>query len=151
MNKPGKVKTKKPKTGIDNYTGFPIYGAGSYSPDGIPYTPTTKESVIKNYNEEQIAACKAWGVDMLIDIFPQPEEFPLLPYSALWAYSKSQELSNKEEILNEIAWPALVKCVTGSEADFDANWQSMVDELKANGLEEANKAYTEFLAEKING
>ena len=136
-------------TGIDNYTGFPIYGAGSYSEEGIPYTPTTRESVIKNYNEEQVAACKAWGVEMLTGIFPQPEEFPLLPYSALWAYQKPQELSNQENILNEIAWPALVKCVTGSEADFDANWQAMVDDLNANGLDEANKAMTDFLATKV--
>ena len=136
-------------TGIDNYTGFPIYGSGSYSPDGIPYTPNTKESVKKNYNAEQQAACEAWGVEMLTDIFPQSSEFKLLPYSALWAYAKPQELGNMESILNEIAWPALVKCVTGSEADFDSNWQSMVDELYANGLEDANKAYTEFLAGKI--
>ena len=46
-------------TGIDNYNGFPIYGTGSYSADGYPYTPTTRESVIANYNEEQLAACKA--------------------------------------------------------------------------------------------
>ncbi len=136
-------------TGIDNYTGFPIYGAGSYSAEGIPYTPTTRESVIKNYNEEQVAACKAWGVEMLTDIFPQPDEFALLPYSALWAYQKPQELANQENILNEIAWPALVKCVTGSEADFDSNWQAMVDDLNANGLEEANKAMTDFLATKV--
>ena len=136
-------------TGIDNYSGFPIYGVGSYSAEGYPYTPTTKESVIANYNEEQIAACKAWNVDMLIDIFPQADEFELLPYSALWAYQKPQELSNQEEILNEIAWPALVKCVTGSSADFDANWDSMVAELKANGLDETNRAMTDFLATKI--
>ena len=36
---------------MGNYVGFPIYGAGSYSAEGIPYTPTTKESVIKDYNE----------------------------------------------------------------------------------------------------
>ncbi len=136
-------------TGIDNYTGFPIYGAGSYSEDGIPYTPNTKESVKKNYNEEEVAACKAWGVDMLTDIFPQASEFPLLPYSALWAYQKPQELANMENILNEIAWPALVKCVTGSESDFEANWKTMVDDLNANGLDDANKAMTEFLAGKI--
>lgn len=136
-------------TGMGNYVGFPIYGKGSYSADGIPYTPTTKESVIKDYNEEEVAACKAWGVEMLTDIFPQPEEFELLPYSALWAYQKPQELANMENILNEIAWPSLVKCVTCSENDFESNWQAMVDELYANGLEDANKAMTDFLATKI--
>lgn len=137
------------KTGIGNYTGFPIYGDGAEDENGNPYTVVTRQSVIDEYNEEQKAACEAWGVDMLIDIFPQPDEFELLPYSALWAYQIPQDLSNQVDILNEIAWPGLVKCVTGGQANFDANWQAMVAELEANGMAEANAQMTAFLAEKI--
>ena len=136
-------------TGIDNYTGFPIYGAGSYTEDGFPYTPTTKESVIANYNEAEKAGCEAMGIEMLTDMFPQPEEFELLPYSALWAYQQPQELAEKQTILDEIAWPGLVKCVTGTEDEFDANWESMVQELTDNGLADAEEAMTEFLATKL--
>lgn len=137
------------KTGIGNYTGFPIYGDGAEDENGNPYTVITRQSVIDEYNEEQKAACEAWGVDMLIDIFPQPDEFELLPYSALWAYQIPQDLSNQVDILNEIAWPGLVKCVTGGQTNFDANWQAMVSELEANGMAEANAQMTAFLAEKI--
>ena len=137
------------KTGVGNYTGFPIYGDGSEDENGNPYTTITRQSVKDEYNEEQKAACEAWGVDMLIDIFPQPDEFELLPYSALWAYQIPQDLSNKVDILPEIAWPGLVKCVTGGQANFDANWDAMVAELEANGMNEANEEMTAFLAEKI--
>lgn len=136
-------------TGIDNYTGFPIYGTGSYSEDGFPYTPTTKESVIANYNTAEIEGCEAMGFEMLTDMFAQPEEFDLLPYSALWAYQQPQELAEKQTILDEIAWPGLVKCVTGTEDEFDANWESMVQELTDNGLADAEEAMTEFLATKL--
>ncbi len=136
-------------TGIDNYTGFPIYGTGSYSEDGFPYTPTTKESVIANYNTAEKEGCEAMGFEMLTDMFAQPEEFDLLPYSALWAYQQPQELAEKQTILDEIAWPGLVKCVTGTEDDFDANWESMVQELTDNGLADAEEAMTEFLATKL--
>ena len=136
-------------TGIDNYTGFPIYGTGSYSEDGFPYTPTTKESVIANYNTAEKEGCKAMGFEMLTDMFAQPEEFDLLPYSALWAYQQPQELAEKQTILDEIAWPGLVKCVTGTEDEFDANWESMVQELTDNGLADAEEAMTEFLATKL--
>lgn len=136
-------------TGIKNYTGFPIYGDGATAEDGQSYTPVTKASVIAEYNEEQLAACEKWGVEMLTDIFPQPDEFELLPYSALWAYQKPQELSDMEAILDEIAWPGLVKCVTGSEAEFENNWNAMVSELEANDLEEANRRMTEFLSTKL--
>ena len=136
-------------TGIDNYTGFPIYGTGSYSEDGFPYTPTTKESVIANYNTAEKEGCEAMGFEMLTDMFAQPEEFDLLPYSALWAYQQPQELAEKQTILDEIAWPGLVKCVTGTEDEFDANWESMVQELTDNGLADAEDAMTEFLATKL--
>ena len=52
--------------------------------NGNPYTPVTRESVIAEYNEEQKAACEAWNVEMLTDIFPQPDEFETPPYSPLW-------------------------------------------------------------------
>ena len=136
-------------TSIDNYTGFPIYGTGSYSEDGFPYTPTTKESVIANYNTAEKEGCEAMGFEMLTDMFAQPEEFDLLPYSALWAYQQPQELAEKQTILDEIAWPGLVKCVTGTEDEFDANWESMVQELPDNGLADAEEAMTEFLATKL--
>ncbi len=136
-------------TGIDNYTGFPIYGTGSYSEDGFPYTPTTKESVIANYNTAEKEGCEAMGFEMLTDMFAQPEEFDLLPYSALWAYQQPQELAEKQTILDEIAWPGLVKCVTGTEDEFEGNWESMVQELTDNGLADAEEAMTEFLATKL--
>ena len=136
-------------TGIDNYTGFPIYGTGSYSEDGFPYTPTTKESVIANYNTAEKEGCEAMGFEMLTDMFAQPEEFDLLPYSALWAYQQPQELAEKQTILDEIACPGLVKCVTGTEDEFDGNWESMVQELTDNGLADAEEAMTEFLATKL--
>ncbi len=136
-------------TGIDNYTGFPIYGTGSYSEDGFPYTPTTKESVIANYNTAEKEGCEAMGFEMLTDMFAQPEEFDLLPYSALWAYQQPQELAEKQTILDEIAWPGLVKCVTGTEDESDGNWKSMVQELTDNGLADAEEAMTEFLATKL--
>lgn len=136
-------------TGIDNYTGFPIYGTGSYSEDGFPYTPTTKESVIANYNTAEKEGCESMGFEMLTDMFAQPEEFDLLPYSALWAYQQPQELAEKQTILDEIAWPGLVKCVTGTEDEFDGNWKSMVQELTDNGLADAEEAMTEFLATKL--
>lgn len=137
------------KTGISNYNGFPIWGDGAEDANGNPYTPVTKASIIAQYNEEQKAACEAWNVEMVTDIFPQPEEFPSLPYSALWAYQIPQELSNAESLLNEIAWPGLVKCVKGGQAGFDANWDAMIAELEKNGLRETEKMMTEFLADKI--
>lgn len=136
-------------TGIGNYVGFPIYGDGVLDSNGDYMTPVSKESVRAEYNEVEKEACEAWGAELLIDIFPQPDEFETPVYSPLWAYAIPQELSNNVSILDEIAFPALVKCVTESESSFDANWDAMIAELEANGLEETETMMTEFLATKV--
>ena len=88
-------------------------------------------------------------MELVSDIFPQAEEFEVPPYAPLWAYPVPQELTNIVNVLNEISWPGLVKCVTGGQENFDANWDALVAELEANGLEEANQMMTDFLATKL--
>ena len=95
------------------------------------------------------AGCEAMGIEMLTDMFPQPEEFELLPYSALWAYQQPQELTEQQNTISDITWPGLVKCVSGTEEEFDANWDNMVNELEENSLADTEKAVTEFLATKL--
>ena len=99
--------------------------------------------------EAEKAGCEAMGIEMLTDMFPQPEEFELLPYSALWAYQQPQELTEQQNTISDITWPGLVKCVSGTEEEFDANWDNMVNELEENGLANTEKAVTEFLATKL--
>lgn len=139
------------KTGVNFYVGvgFPRYGDGVVDAAGQPYTTNTKETVIAEYNAIEREAVAAWGVEMLKDIFPQASEFEVLPYSAIWAYQYPSELDEMVNILNEIAWPGLVACVTCSEADFEAKWQGMVDELYANNMAECEQMMTEFIATKI--
>lgn len=136
------------KTGIGMYA-FPIYGDGAYSESGIPYTPVTKDSIIKEYNDMEKEACAAWGVEMLIDIYPQADEFPTPEYSPLWAYTKTSEMEAKEDDLNDIAWKGLVKAVMCSEAEFEGCWNEMVNNLEDAGLREFEKTYTDWLADKM--
>lgn len=136
-------------TGIGNYSGFPNYGDGAVDENGNPYTPNTKETVIAEYNPAEKAACEAWGVELVSDIFPSADEFEIPPYAPLWAYPVPQEITNIVNVLNEISWPGLVKCVTGGQDNFDANWDTLVAELEANGLEEVNQMMTDFLATKL--
>ena len=104
-------------------------------------------SKVQNTAEKE--GCEAMGFEMLTDMFAQPEEFDLLPYSALWAYQQPQELTEQQNTISDISWPGLVKCVSGTEEEFDANWDNLVNELEENGLADTEKAVTEFLATKL--
>ncbi len=140
--------SKKTGVGFHNYP-FPSYGDGILDPTGSTYTTTSKDAVINEYNVEEKAAVEAWGVELIVDMFPQPDEFETPDYSPLWAYAMPIEFSEIVDKLDEVSWSALIKCVTGTEADFDANYDKMIADLEATGLNDAEKMMTDIIAEKV--
>lgn len=140
--------SKKTGVGFHNYP-FPSYGDGILDPTGSTYTTTSKDAVINEYNEEEKAACEAWGVELLVDVFPQPDEFETPDYSPLWAYAMPLEFTEIVDKLDEVAWSSLIKCVTGTEAEFDANYDAMIAELEATGMSDAEEMMTNIIAEKV--
>lgn len=139
---------KKTGVGFHNYP-FPTYGDGIVDSTGSTYTTTSKDAVIAEYNEEEKAACEAWGVELLVDMFPQADEFETPDYSPLWAYAMPIEFTEIVDKLDEVSWSALIKCVTGSEGEFDANYEAMLAELDATGVAEAEQMMTDIIAEKV--
>lgn len=128
---------------------FPCYGAVVEDETGSTFTTTSKESVIAEYNEEQKAACQAWEAELLVDIFPQSDEFEVPKYSPVWAYTKPAEFDEIGNKLDEIAWSQLISCVIGSEGDFDASYDKMLKELEDTGMSEAEEMLTEIVKERV--
>ncbi|MDE7224816.1 MAG: extracellular solute-binding protein [Acetatifactor sp.] len=139
---------KNTGVGFHNYP-FPGYGNGIVDATGSTYGTASKEAVIAEYDEEQKAACEAWGVELLVDIFPQASEFETPKYSAIWAYSKPVEFDEIGNRLDEVAWSALITCVIGSESDFDASYDKMIADLESAGMQEAEEMLTEIIKEKV--
>lgn len=128
---------------------FPCYGPGVTDSTGSTYTTTSKDAVIAEYDEEQKAACEAWGTELLVDIFPQPEEFEVPPYSPIWAYSMPVEFTEIVNKLDEIAWSSLVGCVIGTEEEFDAGYDQMIADMEDSDMAEAESMLTETLKERV--
>lgn len=106
--------------GFHNYP-FPCNGNGIEDPTGSTYGTASKDAVIAEYNEEQKAACEAWGVELLIDVFPQASEFDIPEFSAIWAYSKPVEFDEIGNKLDEVAWSALITCWVVWKNDLEKN------------------------------
>ena len=140
--------SKKTGVGFHAYP-FPVYGNGVLDSTGSTYTTTSKETVMNEYNEEEKAACEEWGVDLLVDTFPQADEFEVPPYSAVWAYTKPAEFDEIANKLDEIAWSSLITCVIGTEDEFDANYDAMLQELEDTGMADAEAMLTDIIKEKV--
>lgn len=131
------------ETGVGFHTyPFPRYARGVLDNTGSSYQLQDKQSAIAEYNSEEQAACKAWGVELLCDIFPQADTFPPASHSAGWAVPIPTALSTEKDALDAIAWPGLVDCIICEEADFDAHWQKLQDDLDAAGRAAAEAAMT---------
>lgn len=139
---------KNTGVGFHNFP-FPCYGNGIEDSTGSTYTTASPEAVKAEYDEEQKAGCEAWGVDLLVDIYPQPSEFETPKYSAIWAYTKPVEFDEIGNKLDEVAWSALISCVIGSEADFDASYDKMIADLESTGMSEAESMLTEIIKERV--
>ena len=148
QSKSDKDYSKKTGVGFHAYP-FPVYGNGVEDSTGNTYTTASKETVMAEYNEEQKAACEAWGTDLLVDVFPQADEFDVPKYSAVWAYTKPSEFDEIANKLDEVAWSSLVSCVIGSEADFDANYDAMIKELEDTGMADAEEMLTDIIKERV--
>lgn len=140
--------SKKTGVGFHAYP-FPVYGNGVLDSTGSTYTTTSKETVMNEYNAEEKAACEEWGVDLLVDTFPQADEFEVPPYSAVWAYTKPAEFDEIANKLDEIAWSSLITCVIGTEDEFDANYDAMLQELEDTGMADAEAMLTDIIKEKV--
>ncbi len=142
-------KNYKKTTGVGFHSyPFPQYGVGVEDSTGSTYTTDSRDSVIAEYNEEQKAACEAWGVEALLDIFPQPDEFETPDYSPVWAMSKPVEFDEIGNKLDEIAQASLISCVMAKEADFDKTYDEMLSELEGSGMSEAAEMLTEIVKGK---
>lgn len=138
---------KKTGVGFHNYP-FPCYGDGVVDATGSTYTTRSKDAVIAEYDEEQKAACEAWGVELLVDVFPQADEFETPKYSAIWAYTKPMEFDEIANQLDEIAWSSLISCIIAPEEEFDTLYDEMITELESAGMSEAEQMLTDIVKEK---
>lgn len=129
---------------------FPVYGAGVVDETGSTYTTTSRDAVIAEYNEEQKAGCEQWGVELLLDIFPQADEFEVPAYSPVWAYAKPAEFDEIGDQLDEVAWSSLISCVIGSEDEFDAAYDEMLEEMEDCGMSDAEAMLTDIVKERVS-
>lgn len=137
-------------TGVGRHSyPFPGYGNTVLDSTGNYYRIENCTLVKSEYNEQEKAAIEHWNVEMLTDIFPQPEEFEEIRYAPLWAQILPEDLEKTLSKLDEIAWRGLIDCVVCAPELFDSKWDKLQQELELAGAGEAEAAMTELLRKEI--
>ena len=134
--------------GRHNYP-FPSYGNMALDSTGNHYTTNSREEIAAGYNEAQLAALKAWKVDMLIDIFPQKEVFGKKYYSPIWAKVLPSDIKNRCAELDAVAWPGLIDCIVCPPDRFEEQWDKLQADLVEAGLYEADAEMTGLIRQEV--
>ena len=128
---------------------YPSYGNMAVDSTGNPYTRENREDIIASYDDIEREALAAWGVDMLIDLFQQPEDFDQEePYPPLRSLQLPDTLNSLVSALDAVAWPGLIDCIVCPQEAFDEAWDGFQQALRDAGLGEANRQMNALLAEK---
>ena len=134
--------------GRHNYP-FPGYGNMALDSTGNHFTTNSRELIISEYNETQRTALDAWGVEMLIDIFPQKEAFEKKYYSPIWAKVLPSRVKTLQNALDKVAWPGLIDCIVCPPDKFDEHWEELQEKLVDAGLQEAETLMTELIQAEV--
>lgn len=142
--------TYKETTGVGFHKyPFPCYGNTAVDSTGNYYCVDSKDLIVTEYNKEERAALAAWDVTMLIDIFPQKEDFEETYYSPLWSKTLPEDVSELLSALDAVAWPGLIDCIVCAPEDFDRTWETLQENLVSAGLYEAEEKMTALVQEEI--
>ncbi|MDR0301924.1 MAG: ABC transporter substrate-binding protein [Treponema sp.] len=138
------------KTGVGRWVHpFPQRGRGYIDSTGNFITRDSPETLKKNYLPVERETLAAYGAEMWTDLFPSTESLGISRHGQAWQYTLPPDLNAKVTEADEYMKNALANIVLGRPSNFDAAWQKIVQDLRAMGIEDANKALTQLVKDKV--
>jgi putative aldouronate transport system substrate-binding protein len=138
------------KTGVGRWAyPFPQRGRGYIDSTGNFITRDSPETIIKNYLPVEKETLAAYGAQMWTDLFPSTESLGISRHGQAWQYTLPPDLNAKVTEADDYMKNALANIVLGRPFNFENAWQKIVQDLRAMGIEEANRALTQLVKDKV--
>jgi putative aldouronate transport system substrate-binding protein len=138
------------RTGVGIYAyPFPQYGNGYTDSTGNLITRSSPESIKQNYLPVEVETLTAYGVEMWTDLFPSTASLGVTRHGQAWQYTLPPDLNAKTTEADDYMKTALSNIVLGRPDNFDAAWDRIQRDLRAMGIEDANRALTELVKDKV--
>ena len=138
------------KTGVGRWSyPFPQRGRGFIDSTGNYISRENPETIEKNYLDIERETLAAYGAEMWIDLFPSSESLGTSKHGQAWQYTLTPELNAKVAEADSYMKNALANIVLGRPENFDAAWQRIQQDLRRMGIEDANRALTAMIQDKL--
>ena len=139
------------KTGVGRWAhSFPEWGRGAIDSTGNFITRESPETIVQNYLPVEKETIAAYGAEWWPDFFPPSETLGVSRHGQAWQYTLPPDLNAKlVEADNMVVKTALANMIIGSPSDFDVAWENMVQALRRMGIEDAGKAMTQLIRDRV--
>jgi putative aldouronate transport system substrate-binding protein len=138
------------KTGVARWSyPFPEMGSAVIDSTGNYITKDSPETIMANYLPIEKETLAAYNARMWIDLFPSTESLGISKHGQAWQYTLPPDVNAKVTEADDLAKSTLANLVLGRPEDFDAGWAKFMADLRAIGIEEANRALTGLVKDKM--
>ncbi|MGP4041441.1 ABC transporter substrate-binding protein [Gracilibacillus sp. D59] len=134
------------ETGVGYYVyPFPQWGNGAVDSSGQPITPNSEQQIIDNFNKAEKEVVAEYGMENWTEWFPPTEELGISNHGTVANYTieSGSELEIIQQKADDLTEQRITQAVLGDPADFDAAWDSMIEELEAMNIDKANELMTQ--------
>ena len=139
------------KTGVGQWVyPFPMRGNGYIDSTGNYITRDSPQRIKdQEYLDVEKETLAAYGAKMWIDLFPSTESLGVSQYGQAWQYALPPDANTIITEADNYLKNALAVAVLGRPEDFETQWRKIVQDLRGIGVEDASKALTAMIKEKI--
>lgn len=145
-------KNFKKTSGIGQYVyPFPQRGDGAVDSTGSTYTTNTLETYIANYNKAEKETLAGYSVKSWPELFPQRKEFSVSKHGQVWQYNipSDSDVAIIQKKADDYTQKTITQAILGKEADFDAAWDKIQQDLKTMEIDKVNDGMSKLTVERI--
>jgi putative aldouronate transport system substrate-binding protein len=128
---------------------FPQRGQGYKDRTGNWITRDSPEIIQQNYLPVEKETLAGYGVNMWIDLFPSTDSLGVSKHGQAWQYTLTPDLNAITSEADNYIKTALANIVLGRPENFEATWTKIHQDLRAIGIEDANKSMTQMVQDKM--
>lgn len=130
---------------------FPMWGNGALDSNGQTIGRDSKVDIMGNYTEAEVEVLEAYGIDLWVESFPQPEELGQPPHGRAWEYviPTSSDVTIIQQKADDLTTQKITEAILASPEDFDAIYDDMVAQLEAMNIKEAESQMTQITTDRM--
>jgi len=139
------------ESGVGFYGISARYGDGVKDSTGNYYTTKWPEQVIENYSAVEKETLAQYGVNRWIELWPQPEEFPVKAWGAAWdlPVPSDSEYAILAKRMEEITFQRIPQIILADPSEFDSLWDAYMQELIDNGVEKMEDEFEVYVKDRV--